>query len=134
MSSPERPVTHKVLLVDDDHAIRDMMSVALERKGFDVVAAASVAEALKLITSESFDVLITDLGSGLLWKMQPKSEDRPDRRIGPVLISSGIALRKDNEQTRGKDEACYNGLHSELWTREQVDVKEENALDSNQQP
>jgi len=74
MSSPERPivtfprttptvlpVTHKVLLVDDDHAIRDMMSVALERKGFDIVAAASVAEALKLITTESFDVLITDL-------------------------------------------------------------------------
>ena len=57
----ERPVTHKVLLVDDDDAVRDMMSVTLERKGFDVVAAASVAEALRLITTESFDVLITDL-------------------------------------------------------------------------
>ena len=57
----ERPVTHRVLLVDDDDAVRDMMSVTLERKGFDVVAAASVAEALKLITTESFDVLITDL-------------------------------------------------------------------------
>src|ERR1700694_981045 len=57
----EEPVTHKVLLVDDDDAIRDMMSVTLERKGFDVVAANSVAAALKLITTESFDVLITDL-------------------------------------------------------------------------
>jgi len=57
----ERPVTHRVLLVDDDDAVRDMMSVTLERKGFDVVAAASVAEALRLITTESFDVLITDL-------------------------------------------------------------------------
>ena len=57
----KRPVTHKVLLVDDDDAVLDMMSVTLERKGFDVVAATSVAEALKLITNESFDVLITDL-------------------------------------------------------------------------
>jgi DNA-binding response OmpR family regulator len=57
----EPPVTHKVLLVDDDDAVRDMMSVTLERKGFDVVAAPSVAEALRLITTESFDVLITDL-------------------------------------------------------------------------
>ncbi len=57
----ERPVTHKVLLVDDDDAVRDMMSVTLERKGFDVVAAASVTEALRLIATESFDVLITDL-------------------------------------------------------------------------
>ena len=39
----EQPVTHKVLLVDDDDAVRDMMSVTLERKGFDVVAAVNVA-------------------------------------------------------------------------------------------
>ena len=29
----ERPVTHKVLLVDDDDAVRDMMSLTLERMG-----------------------------------------------------------------------------------------------------
>jgi DNA-binding NtrC family response regulator len=57
----ERPVTHKVLLVDDDDAVRDMMSVTFERKGFDVIVATSVAEALRLITNESFDVLIPDL-------------------------------------------------------------------------
>jgi DNA-binding response OmpR family regulator len=54
-------VSHRVLLVDDDDAIRDMMHVTLEHKGFDVVSAANVTEALKLITTESFDVLITDL-------------------------------------------------------------------------
>jgi ActR/RegA family two-component response regulator len=53
--------THEVLLVEDDAAVRDMMNVTLERKGFDVVAAVRVAEALRLIATESFDVLITDL-------------------------------------------------------------------------
>jgi DNA-binding response OmpR family regulator len=38
-----------------------MMNATLEDKGFDVVVAASVTEALKRITTESFDVLITDL-------------------------------------------------------------------------
>jgi DNA-binding response OmpR family regulator len=47
--------------VDDDDAVRAMMSATLERKGFEVVAAASVTEALRRITTESFDVLITDL-------------------------------------------------------------------------
>jgi DNA-binding response OmpR family regulator len=61
MSSTERPVSHKVLLVDDDDAVRAMMRMTLERTGFDVVAAASVTEALRLITVENFDVLITDL-------------------------------------------------------------------------
>ncbi|HWY52980.1 MAG TPA: response regulator [Terriglobales bacterium] len=53
--------SHRVLLVDDDEAVRDMMSRTLEGKGFEVVAAASVVEALKLISTETFDVLITDL-------------------------------------------------------------------------
>jgi DNA-binding response OmpR family regulator len=53
--------SHRVLLVDDDEGVRDMMTVTLEAKGFDVVSAASVTEALKLITAETFDVLITDL-------------------------------------------------------------------------
>ncbi len=61
MTPTERPVAHKVLLVDDDDAVRGMMNATLERKGFDVVAAASVTEALRRITTESFDVLITDL-------------------------------------------------------------------------
>ena len=61
MSPTERSVAHKVLLVDDDDAVRDMMNMTLESKGFDVVAAASVTEALSHIATESFDVLITDL-------------------------------------------------------------------------
>jgi len=61
MTPTERRIAHKVLLVDDDDAVRDMMTVTLEHKGFAVVAATNVTEALKLITTESFDVLITDL-------------------------------------------------------------------------
>ena len=38
-----------------------MMSLVLQSKGFEVTLAASVTEALKLIMTESFDVLITDL-------------------------------------------------------------------------
>lgn len=55
------PVVLKVLLVDDDDAVRGMMIATLARQGFKVVAAASVAQALKHIATESFDVLITDL-------------------------------------------------------------------------
>jgi DNA-binding response OmpR family regulator len=59
---PSEPTArHRVLLVDDDDAVRDMMTATLERKGFGVVASTNVTEALKLITTETFDVLITDL-------------------------------------------------------------------------
>jgi DNA-binding response OmpR family regulator len=54
-------VSHRVLLVDDDDGVRDLMKEMLEAKGFDVISASNVKEALKFITTESFDVLITDL-------------------------------------------------------------------------
>jgi len=61
MTPTEQPIAHKILLVDDDDAVRTMMTTTLERKGFDVVPAANVTEALKHIATESFDALITDL-------------------------------------------------------------------------
>src|ERR1700727_832546 len=61
MAQTETSVSHRLLLVDDAAAVRTMMSLTLEHKGFEVVSAANVTEALKLITTENFDVLITDL-------------------------------------------------------------------------
>jgi DNA-binding response OmpR family regulator len=61
MTPTELPTVHKILLVDDDDAVRNMMTVTLEHKGFNVVSAASVTDALRHIATESFDVLITDL-------------------------------------------------------------------------
>jgi DNA-binding response OmpR family regulator len=54
-------VAHKVLLVDDDEAVRGMMKDTLEFKGFEVTVAGGVADALKCIAGEDFDVLISDL-------------------------------------------------------------------------
>src|ERR1700688_3199355 len=61
MTPTEPGAAHRVLLVDDDGAVRAMMKEGLQRKGFEVATAASVTEALRRIATESFDVLITDL-------------------------------------------------------------------------
>ena len=51
----------KVLLVDDDYVVRCTLAAVLEERGFDVTSAATVSEALKLISSNSYDVLLSDL-------------------------------------------------------------------------
>jgi DNA-binding response OmpR family regulator len=61
MTLSEPSTNHRVLLVDDDGAVRAMMNQALTRKGFEVVTASSVPEALRCIADETFDVLLTDL-------------------------------------------------------------------------
>jgi CheY-like chemotaxis protein len=51
----------KILLVDDDETVRLILRTLLEREGFDVTVACNVSEALKRISSERYDVLLSDL-------------------------------------------------------------------------
>jgi DNA-binding NtrC family response regulator len=51
----------KILLVDDNESVRFSLSRVLEHNGFEVVAAANVNDALRLIDSQTFDVLLSDL-------------------------------------------------------------------------
>src|SRR3984893_18493530 len=51
----------RLLLSEDDDSVREMLREAMERDGFEVVAVASVPEALHRIATESFDVLLSDL-------------------------------------------------------------------------
>lgn len=54
----------RLLFVDDEPSIRTLLSAILKQRGFEVTAAATVSEALSLIASQPFDVLISDLNIG----------------------------------------------------------------------
>jgi DNA-binding response OmpR family regulator len=51
----------RILLVEDDDDIRDLTVENLKESGFHVVTASNVVDAIKLIASESFDVLLSDM-------------------------------------------------------------------------
>jgi DNA-binding response OmpR family regulator len=51
----------RILLAEDDDAVRDMLQTALVRDGFEVVAVANVRAGLTCIATEHFDVLLSDL-------------------------------------------------------------------------
>jgi CheY-like chemotaxis protein len=51
----------RILLADDDDAVRGMLQATLERDGFEVTAVANVREALRYIATEKFDALLSDL-------------------------------------------------------------------------
>ncbi len=50
----------KVLIVDDDSALRDMMKEAFAREPYEVLIAGSANEALALLTQGTVDVVISD--------------------------------------------------------------------------
>jgi len=51
----------KLLLAEDDDAVRGMLQAALEHDGLDVVAVSNVRDALSRIAAEDFDALLSDL-------------------------------------------------------------------------
>ena len=51
----------KVLVVDDDRAVRDAIDRALRFEGYDVVSAADGAEALDLVASDAPEAIVLDV-------------------------------------------------------------------------
>jgi CheY-like chemotaxis protein len=54
-------LANRVLLVDDDEVVRMTLTGVLEQSGFVVTCAPNVVEALKRISSEPYDALLSDL-------------------------------------------------------------------------
>jgi len=51
----------RILLAEDDHAMREYLTRALERSGYAVSAVDRGTAALPLLESERFDLLLTDI-------------------------------------------------------------------------
>jgi two-component system cell cycle response regulator len=50
----------RVLLAEDDRAVRRLLEVLLERAGYEVISAADGLEAMKLALSTPVDIVVTD--------------------------------------------------------------------------
>ena len=53
-------IAYKILIVDDEDAIREMVKVALELAGFQCIEAASAIKAMPLIVDECPDLILLD--------------------------------------------------------------------------
>src|ERR1700761_5814157 len=54
----------RLLLVDDEPAIVQTLSIILKHHNFEVTSAGNVAAALQAISTQQFDILVTDLNIG----------------------------------------------------------------------
>ncbi|GIF02689.1 hybrid sensor histidine kinase/response regulator [Actinoplanes siamensis] len=81
----------RVLVVEDEAAVRDIVSRLLMKAGYQVFSAPHPAEALRLCRDEAlaFDVLLTDVIMPGMSGTQLAAELRRDRPGLPVLFMSG---------------------------------------------
>jgi DNA-binding response OmpR family regulator len=75
--------SQKILVVDDDYTIRDIVSTMLFRLGFEVSSADSGEKGLALFLKNKFDLVITDFnmsgmdGINLAYYIKEKSPSTP---------------------------------------------------------
>ncbi|HET6942951.1 MAG TPA: response regulator transcription factor [Sphingomicrobium sp.] len=73
---------HKVVVVDDEPAIRRLLRVALERADYSVVEASNGREALSSLSIDHPDAVLLDLGL----------PDREGLELVPLIAKTGAAL------------------------------------------
>ena len=89
--------TLTVLFVDDEPGLRKAVARYLNRNGIQVRAVADGAEALKVVRTEDFDVIVSDIrmpGVGGRELLAGLRRDRPDL-VGRLLFSSGDTAAPD---------------------------------------
>jgi two-component system, OmpR family, KDP operon response regulator KdpE len=73
---------HKIVIVDDEAAIRRLLRTALERAGYSVVEAGTAREAQNAMDIDRPDAMLLDLGL----------PDREGLELVPLVVKSGAAL------------------------------------------
>lgn len=79
-------MNRRVLIVDDETAIREMIVLALEMAGYETVEAADGLQALHLIQSQPFDLVLMD------WMMPGASGLETARRIRKDEQNKGLPI------------------------------------------
>lgn len=82
----------RILLIDDDDAVRTAMRMVLERAGHAVTVAPDGVHGLRLYREEPFDLVITDLYMPEKEGIETIQELRAERADVPILAVSGGLL------------------------------------------
>jgi DNA-binding NtrC family response regulator len=79
----------KILIVDDEVRIRELLRKALGREGFEVVSVPSAEQSLEIIFKEPFDLLLLDVRLAGESGLSVLKKVREFQRNVPIVIYSG---------------------------------------------
>jgi CheY-like chemotaxis protein len=88
----------RILVIDDDPAVRAAMQMVLERDGLEVNAVGDGPTGIKLVAAEDFDLLLVDLfmpGMDGLETIRQVHRHKPGL---PIIIMSGLSFASTGAQ------------------------------------
>ena len=78
------PVPPRILIVDDDESVRDVISVLLKEEGYNCVVASGAEMALELAAAEETPLVISDMkmpGRDGLWLLENFRQKHPETSV-----------------------------------------------------
>jgi two-component system response regulator PilR (NtrC family) len=117
---------NRILIVDDEQSMRELLSILLRKEGYEVVTAENGANALKAVQREIFDLVITDLkmpqfdGMALLKSVKEVSPDTI------VIIITAFGTTEGAE--RARDLGAYDYI-GKPFNNDEIKLVIHNALE-----
>jgi DNA-binding response OmpR family regulator len=94
----------RILVVDDEPAIRFTLQRVLERSGYVVTIAADGAEAENVLQRDAFDLIVADI------RMPGISGLELARRARDIQPAAAVLLLTANQPLRGEDDSVIEGF------------------------
>ena len=116
----------KILVIDDDAVVRDVIGEMLLVAGYEVVPAATAAEALELFMDDEIRLVVTDIVMPDLSGLELLEAMRLHRPSLPIVLVTGENTRDNLSEalTRGAD-----GLVAKPFSSAELQEAVEKALD-----
>ena len=97
---PRGSKTPRILVVDDEQGVRDMLREAVGVFGYDVATADCGAEALERFLRESYDLVLTDLMMPGMSGWELSAQLRAADPGLPIVILTGFGANLEEEARR----------------------------------
>ena len=104
--------SRKVLVVDDDAAVRKSIDRVLTGKGYAVITAENGEEALRKLNEEKYDLVYTDIRMPGMSGLEVAEHVKAQQPWTPVVIITGYGT--DAAETRAKAAGVSNFMHKPL--------------------
>lgn len=82
-------IMKKILLVDDEKSIRKTFRILIEKEGYSVSTAENAMQALQLMKTEDFDLVITDTIMPKMSGLELTKTIRKDNSNIPIIVITG---------------------------------------------
>src|SRR5438045_3248291 len=81
----------RILIVDDQRSIRELLEIFLKKEGFNVTSASSAEQALQVLKTAEFDLIISDIKMADMSGIDLLREVRAQNFAGQFILLTGFA-------------------------------------------